>query len=157
MAMIGTGPNPGPGSGGTGHDTSRFDDWLRRRLAAKGYQELATPQVSPVRLVFRWPPSSAFYVPRVIGVVHTAAMSNSIAQTCKQLEPWFEATVAHHQGGDGLLLFLAYDPSAASVDEIKAAGFYAGNAAIVVGAYDLAHGKHWVSRSNPCEADIFGS
>jgi hypothetical protein len=156
--MIGTGPNPGPGTGGTGHDTSRFDEWLRQRLADKGYQELrVTQQMHPVRLAFRWPPSSAFYAPRVIAVVNEGTISNSVKEICKRLEPWFATTIANRQGGDGLLLLACYNPSAATVDDIKNASFYAGNAAIAVAAYDLLHAKHWESSTNTCVADAFGT
>lgn len=147
----------GTGGTGTGHDTSRFDEWLRARLKAKEYQELRIgPQDHPVRLAFRWP-GSVWLPPRVVAVVGHVSEPGSVTDICKRLEPWFTATVANRQGGDGLLLFVCYDPSAATVDTIKAAGFYAGHAAIAVGAYDFHSGKHWVSPGTACEADIFGT
>lgn len=153
MPRIGTG---GGVPGGTGDDLTRFYDWLRERLSAKGYQELrVTQQMYPLQLAFERP-AGAIADTRVIGVVDTAMTTNSLTEICEHLKNWFQTTQGSYRGGPGLLLFVCYNPSAAFVDAIKKAPFLAGHVSVDVCAYDALQGTHWPSASSICALDVFG-
>lgn len=99
-------------------------------------------------------PGGGLSDPRVIAVVDGRTTTDSPGQIFERLKNWFE-TAPGGRRGEGFLLFVYFDPPASAVDEITGSHFYAGNIAVAAGAYDLLHGKHWLSYS-AWESDVFG-
>lgn len=126
-------------------DISAFYQWLRARLAHKGYAELGP--VRPLDLAFF--KHATLNLPSVIAVIDTAHTTNTPTEIFQQVEDWFQKMVGI---GAGALLFIYHSPPPiTAIEEIQKIG-----GQVVAGAHDLHTGKHWLSNYMNLEQVIYG-
>ena len=126
-------------------DISGFYQWLRPRLAGKGYTELAP--IEPLQLGFF--KHGALSLPYVVAVKDATYTTDSPTKIFQRVEGWFQTLIG--RTGAGLLLFVCHQPLATTVEEIEKIG-----GQVVAGAYDLFTGRDRVPEHLGWRQEIFG-
>lgn len=129
----------------------QFYDGLRLRLTSKSYTEVRP--VPPLDLGFLKQTMGGL-IPKVIAVTNSIDSTDEPATTFQNAAPWFKKLLGN--GGAGALLYVYWQPTAVSVDQImKLGNGMLGYGQVVAGVYDLFSNRYWMSDHMNWPHEIF--
>ncbi|MCE0722560.1 MULTISPECIES: hypothetical protein [Legionella] len=135
----------------TMQNLGQFYNGLSDRLANKNYTEVRP--VPPLDLAFL-KQSMGGLIPKVIGVTNSINSTDSPATTFQYATPWFKKLLGN--GGAGALVYIYWQPTATTVDEVMKLGSgMLGYGQVIAGVYDLFSNHYWMSDHMNWPQEIF--